>query len=171
MSVLRHNRPAIRLMQACAVALGLAHASSARATPDFPAVVVKVLDLKAITIDPPQGCELCHTTDSGGTSLRPFGTLLQQYGAQPYQENTLEAALGQVAQNEPELIADIQASKDPNDDTDAASDVHTPEYGCATAPARVVEQSGSWALLLALGALGALKIRRSRARLRLRLPR
>ena len=160
------TRVAMRLAQAGLVALSLGHGAVASATPDFPAVVVKTLDLPGITIDPPQGCELCHATDAGGTSLRPFGTILLQYGTQPYQENTLEAALGQVAQNEPQLLADIKAGKDPNDDS-SSTVMPTPEYGCATAPARSAPEG--W--LPVFGALVALAVRRWRVRTRPRLPR
>ncbi len=156
----------LRSMQALVIALSLVHASAARATPDFPAVVVRALELPGITIDPPQGCELCHTSDSGGTSLRPFGTVVQQYGAQPYQENTLEAALGQIAQNEPQLVADIKASKDPNTDT-GPTNVHTPEYGCGASPGRA--ELPGWPACL--GVIVAVGLRRSRARRRLRLRR
>jgi hypothetical protein len=103
---------------------------SARATPDFPQVVVRTLALPGITIDPPQGCTLCHTTDAGGTALRPFGALVLQDGAQPYEEATLEQALGQIQHDDPQLVADIQAGKDPNDDTGSAARP-TPTYGCA----------------------------------------
>jgi len=136
--------------------LSLTWCAAASATPDFPAVVVKTLELPGITIDPPQGCELCHTSDSGGTSLRPFGALLLQYGTQPYEESTLEQALGQLTQDEPQLVADIKASRDPNDDTGSA-DVHTPEYGCTVRPA-----PGPRGLVWAtpLGALAALSLRK-----------
>ena len=100
----------------------------AGATPEFPAVVEKTLDLSKIEIDPPQGCTLCHTTDAGGPSLRTFGLLVQQYGAQPYQDSTLVAALGEVQQKDPQLIADIKAGNDPNEDP-AASSLPTPSMG------------------------------------------
>jgi hypothetical protein len=155
------RRARLRVAAFGAVLLSLAWAGVARATPDFPAVVVKTFDLPAIQIDPPQGCELCHTSDSGGTSLRPFGALLLQYGVQPYEETTLEQALGEVEQNEPQLVADIKAGRDPNDDTGSA-DVHTPEYGCAAAGAPA---HGRLAWLAALAPL-ALTLRRRRARRR-----
>lgn len=113
------------------LALSLAWARASSATPDFPAVVVQYLGLDAgITIDPPQGCKLCHPTDSGGTSLAPFGTLVLQDGAMPYDEASLTQALAEIELDDPQLIADIRAGRDPNDDTGSA-DVHTPEYGCA----------------------------------------
>ncbi|HEY2511511.1 MAG TPA: hypothetical protein VGI39_11670 [Polyangiaceae bacterium] len=123
----------------------------ARATPDFPSVVQQALELEAITIDPPNGCTLCHTSDAGGTSLRTFGSLMQQYGAQPYDEGSLKQALGELGQNEPQLIADIKAGKDPNEDSSAGS-AHTPEYGCAAGGQGDAGASEWWAPALALGA-------------------
>ncbi|MGO8997230.1 MAG: hypothetical protein ACLQVI_28275 [Polyangiaceae bacterium] len=120
---------------------------SARATPEFPGIVEQTLGLTKIEIDPPMGCMLCHTSDSGGTSLRPFGVLLQQDGTQPYEDNTLEAALGQVEEDQPQLIADIKAGVDPNDDPDASS-TPTPEYGCSASRGLPRGFSG-WSLAVA----------------------
>jgi hypothetical protein len=115
---------------ALVVGLVLAWATTCSATPDFPAVVVRALSLPGITFDPPQGCTLCHPTDAGGTSLSPFGALVRQDGASPYDESSLEQALAQVELDEPQLIDDIKAGRDPSADTGAAN-VHSPEYGCA----------------------------------------
>jgi hypothetical protein len=106
---------------------------AARATPDFPAAVVQDLGLPGITIDAPQGCTLCHTTDAGGTSLKEFGHLLQQDGLQPYDEPSLAQALAQVGGEEPQLIDDIRAGIDPSADAASTGNVHTPEYGCGVA--------------------------------------
>ena len=116
------------------LAVSVTWGAPALATPEFPGIVEQTLGLTKIEIDPPQGCTLCHTTDSGGTSLRPFGLLLQQDGAQPYQDSTLEAALGAVAQGEPQLIEDIKAGVDPNDDPGISS-TPTPSYGCSASRA------------------------------------
>jgi hypothetical protein len=107
--------------------------AAARATPDFPAAVVQDLGLPGITVDAPQGCTLCHTTDAGGTSLKEFGHLLQQDGLQPYDEPSLAQALAQVGQEEPQLIDDIRTGVDPSADAANTGNVHTPEYGCAVA--------------------------------------
>jgi hypothetical protein len=131
---------------------------AARATPEFPGVVEQTLGLTKIEIDPPQGCTLCHATDAGGTALRTFGELLQQYGTQPYQDSTLVAALAEVGQKEPQLIADIKAGNDPNDDPQASA-LPTPEYGCAASRAGAPELSG-W--LLAVTALTGMELRRRR---------
>jgi len=142
------SKRAPRLGAALVGASVLFGSHAARATPDFPAVVVKTLGLPGVTIDPPQGCTLCHATDSGGTALRPFGTLILQDGAQPYAETTLEQALAQVGKDEPGLIADIQAGKDPNDDQ-AATTLPTPQYGCAAARGTPGGASIVWASILA----------------------
>jgi hypothetical protein len=112
------------------VGLALAWAAPCSATPDFPAAVVRDLSLPGITIDPPQGCTLCHPTDAGGTTLSPFGTLVRQDGASPYDEGSLQQALAQIELDEPQLIDDIKAGRDPSGDTSSAN-VHSPEYGCA----------------------------------------
>jgi hypothetical protein len=128
----------------------------ALATPDFPGVVVQALSLPGITIDAPQGCTLCHTTDAGGTSLRPFGHLLQQYGVTPYDEGSLKQALAALEQEQPQLIDDIKQGRDPNDDS-GASTGHTPEYGCSLAGPRAGALSP---LALAMAALGAVALLR-----------
>jgi hypothetical protein len=130
---------------------------AAQATPEFPEVVVRTLGLPGVTVDAPQGCTLCHTTDSGGTALRPFGVLVQDDGARPYEDATLEAALGQIGQDNPQLVEDIQAGRDPNDDT--GSDARpTPRYGCSIArPVR-----GGWAPWAASLAVIAAMLRRLR---------
>jgi hypothetical protein len=155
-----------------AAALALAFAGllttwsgGARATPEFPAVVEQTLGLTSITIDPPQGCTLCHTSDSGGQALRTFGALLQQYGVQPYQDDTLKGALAAVEEKEPQFIADIKAGRDPNDDQSASS-IPTPEYGCAAAPGLPRSGAGgvAWGWPLAFIALAAVGVRAARAR-------
>jgi hypothetical protein len=140
-----------------AILAGATWSEAARATPEFPAIVVKTLGLSEITVDPPQGCTLCHSTDSGGTALRPFGTLVQQDGVQPYEDATLEQALAQIEQSQPALVADIRAGRDPNDD-DSASAPPTPQYGCSVgragasgrSPAQTAFLPFAWVLLASL---------------------
>jgi hypothetical protein len=100
----------------------------ARATPDFPGAVVSDLMLPGITIDAPMGCTLCHTSDLGGTTLKPFGTLLQADGLAPYNLTSLHDALAQIATEQPKLIADIKAGIDPSPDV---AGIVAPEYGCS----------------------------------------
>jgi hypothetical protein len=132
---------------------------TASATPEFPGVVEQTLGLTSITVDPPQGCTLCHTTDSGGTALRTFGALVQQYGAQPYQDDTLKGALAAIEEREPQFIADIKAGRDPNDDQTASS-IPTPSYGCAASPLRPRGADGWILALAALAALARIRVRR-----------
>ena len=147
-----------------AVVLGLAitGTSKARATPDFPQAVVDDLGLPGITIDPPQGCKLCHPTDAGGTSLQPFGELLQQYGVQPYDEGSLKEALSEVQQNEPQLVADIEDGRDPNQDPEAAN-LHSPQYGCALEGGPMARSFSSMATFVAIALLRSMRRRASRA--------
>jgi MYXO-CTERM domain-containing protein len=125
----------------------------ARATPDFPGVVVSTLGLSGITIDPPQGCTLCHTTNLGGTSLRPFGELLLQDGTQPYNESSLKQALAELMASDPKLTEDIKEGRDPNDDVSTGT-VYTPEYGCSVAGGGG-PPFGAWPTLIAAGLLFA----------------
>jgi hypothetical protein len=156
-------------MRIVLVALGSACALSwsgaSSATPDFPQVVVQDLSLPGITIDPPQGCTLCHPTDAGGTSLSPFGTLVRQDGAAPYDENSLRMALAQIELDEPKLIDDIKAGRDPNTDSSAAGVVHAPEYGCGLARSRSTSPF-SIAAVAASGLLVAVRRGRHRRRSR-----
>ncbi len=146
----------MRLATLCGLAVFAASFSLpglAAATPEFPGVVARTLGLSGITIDPPNGCTLCHPSDSGGTALRSFGTLLQQYGVQPYEDATLVQALAQVGQEDPQLVAYIKAGTDPNDDATAAP-LPTPEYGCsASRAAGTSEWASAAASLLAALAL------------------
>jgi hypothetical protein len=162
----RGRNPARRLLPlTLLVAAVVVSADPARATPEFPGIVVQTLGLPGITIDPPNGCTLCHTTDSGGASLRPFGLLVQQDGAQPYEDATLEAALGEIAQSQPGLIADIKAGSDPNEDP-SVNALPTPSYGCVQAAgASPITRNG---LSLAVGAILALGVIRRRRRPRAR---
>jgi len=151
-----------RSLTSIAVGAVLTWTTSAWATPDFPAVVVQALGLDAgITIDPPLGCTLCHTTDSGGTTLRPFGQLLQQDGCKAYDETSLKLALMQVANDDPQFIADIQGGRDPNTDTNSGN-LHSPEYGCRI-PAGSVGAPRAMGFG-ALAAMGALVLRRGARR-------
>jgi len=161
-STKRRRRRTRGAIVAVVLALALTGASSARATPDFPQAVVEDLGLPGITIDPPQGCKLCHPTDSGGTSLQPFGQLLQQYGVQPYDESSLKEALSQVQQNEPQLVTDIEDGRDPNQDPDAAN-LHSPRYGCALEGGPMAPSLSSMGTFVAIALLRSMRRRASRA--------
>ena len=139
---MRHSVRRLSLV-ALAVAASIAWAQTSSATPEFPSVVVQTLGLPGVTIDAPQGCTLCHATDSGGTALRPFGLLVQQDGTQPYEDATLEGALAEIAQEEPAFIADIKAGRDPNDD-DSVTTPPTPQYGCSLPWHRPPRGADAW---------------------------
>jgi hypothetical protein len=144
-------------------ALALAWSGRAAATQDFPGVVKDTLELPAITVDPPQGCRLCHETDEGGAALRSFGKLMQQYGVKPYDEGSLKIALAQLNLDEPRLIDDIRAGRDPNDDTNGQANLHQPEYGCSVSDARGAGSSPTpFAALVGLAIAAVASIRRSR---------
>jgi hypothetical protein len=143
----------------------LTWAATSSATPDFPAVVAQYLSLPSLAIDPPQGCKLCHPTDAGGTSLSPFGTLVLQDGAVPYDESSLRNALAQIELDDPQLIDDIKAGRDPNSDPNAGN-VHAPQYGCGLAQKA---EPTPWVIAAAVAlALGASARRRAGLRHRQR---
>jgi MYXO-CTERM domain-containing protein len=164
---IRPHQVSTRLRRTRSAAVGAAvllmaalSGGTAQATPDFPAAVAQDLALPSITIDAPNGCTLCHTTDAGGTALHPFGQLLQSYGVGPYDQNSLKLALEEIALQEPQLIADIKAGKDPNGDISASS----VQYGCsATSGPR--DRASAAAFVLAAVALVLLeRARRRRVR-------
>jgi hypothetical protein len=137
-----------------AIVLGLAWAwpASASGSQTFPPVVEQALQLPTITVDPPNGCKLCHTTESGGLgTLSRFGTLLKQYGAMPGVPQSIEQALMLVEQNDKQLIEDIKAGRDPNADNGAPPSLPSPEYGCSMgSKSRAGGPTWSAAALLAL---------------------
>ena len=146
---------AIPALFAAAVALW---AAPAPASPSFPATVDAQLMLTKTVEEmfPPQGCTLCHLTNAGGqNSFRPFGALVHQYGASMENTNSLKAALVAVQGASPQLIKDIEAGKDPNDDSSQAP-LPTPQYGCSTT------RGAGGAPVIALG-LAFLVLRRRRA--------
>jgi hypothetical protein len=73
-------------------------ASPARATPDFPGLIISHLN---ITCSNPlwdgQGCTICHLTNGGGlgTVQHPFGAHLKAMGLSAYDESALTMLLDQ----------------------------------------------------------------------------
>ncbi len=113
---------------------------AARATPSFPGDVELHYGLTSVPVDPPLGCELCHADDSGGdpTTLRPFGRLLYvQLDVQPYDDASLQSALGTIDTQYTNLADDIATGRDPNDDLGGGGEGGVidadpvPTYGCA----------------------------------------
>ena len=90
----------------------LAAPKPARAQTGYPAIIDMTLGVDVAKLDPPNGCQLCHTSNSGGTtSLTPFGTLLvSKYGListtveTSGADQSLVSALKSLRTNDPKLI-------------------------------------------------------------------
>ena len=129
------------------------------ATPDFPAVIQRDLDLQA-----PPRCTVCHATDEGGagTAVRPFGIYLRSRGLRPFDEGSLRAALaaavGERHSSSGGQLTDIDALKAGQDPNGASESELTPAYGCSS--------SGSANSLALLALVACLFARKSRARAR-----
>jgi hypothetical protein len=147
----------------------------AHATPTFPGDVEVHYGLNAVPVDPPNGCELCHQDDLGGdpTTLRPFGRLLYtQFHVEPYDDDSLRSALGQLDSQYTNLADDIATGKDPNSDIGGGEGgvaIHVdpvPMYGCAVGAG----SRGSGAAVI-FGALAAAAIYRPKRRIKPSQPR
>jgi hypothetical protein len=135
-------------------------ASAARATPDFPGVIVATLGLAS---EPSHPCMLCHTNDDGGknTITQPFGKKAQAYGLLAYDVGTLASILGKMrdAQDDSDKdemsdIDEIKAGRNPNinDITgEPPDDYPPPVYGCQAAGerARRAPPAATWAAVAA----------------------
>ena len=156
-------------MKAPRLALMVASASlwagSAYAHPGYPAIIDKTLNVEVEKIDPPMGCQLCHTSDQGGTTtLTKFGTLLvSRYGLQSTPAETsgsdasLQGALMGLASEQPRLMQDLASGTDPNVDV---TDDPTPMYGCSLSR----RSTGDWTAIALFGGLVALAYRRRSSR-------
>jgi hypothetical protein len=146
--------------------LALLWGSHASANPDYPAAVVAALGLPGVTIDPPNGCKLCHQNESGGLPLNGFGSLMEnEYGVQKADvPESVKTAMMALEAMQPNLVADIRAGIDPNTDLNGASIPPQPEYGCAIgqpSPEGGGTGLAAWALVAGFAAMQA---RRARAR-------
>jgi hypothetical protein len=115
----------------------------ALASATFPAVVDQHLKLTgSATIEhavaPPDGCLLCHMTESGGFGTNnAFGSALRQHGAVGAEPSTVGPALDALEAVDPHAIDDIQMGINPNNDhSDPTESLPTPDYGCSVASAR-----------------------------------
>jgi hypothetical protein len=143
---------------------GVLWASPAGAHPGYPAIIDSALGVQLEMIFPSQGCQLCHTSASGGTvSLRPFGThLVSTYGLDPSateDDPSLNQALKSLQAGDPLLVQDLQKGLDPNPDV---TNDPTPAYGCAAAPTGGSDRGAGIAMGVALLAVTA--ARRARRR-------
>jgi hypothetical protein len=140
-------------------------AAPALAHPGYPQIVKQVLGVDPAVFDPPQGCQLCHTSDSGGTaSLRPFGVkLVSTYGLDPSaateDDGSLTAALQGLEMGDAQIAQDLKMGMDPN--FDVPNDP-TPQFGCAAAPP-APERPCPPLVSVALAALVAWAARRRRS--------
>jgi hypothetical protein len=126
------------LVQAAVLVAAFAGATSAYAHPGYPPIVDSTLGVKVEAWAPTQGCQLCHTDSSGGSSLRPFGQrMVSTYGldsnASTEDDNSLVIALKGLQSGDPSLVSDLQKGIDPNGDV---PNDPLPQYGCSAAGTR-----------------------------------
>jgi MYXO-CTERM domain-containing protein len=146
----------------------LTAAKPAHAQAGYPPIIDTTLGIDLGKIDPPTGCQLCHTSSAGSTtSLTAFGhRMVSRYGListtveTAAADQSLVSALKALQADDPKLIEDLQMGMDPNADTPSGP---IPEYGCSStlAPSRAPKGGAS---LVAAAALGAAVARRRRRR-------
>jgi hypothetical protein len=152
---------------AALVGIGVGWSGEARAFMGYPLIVDAWLGTPGLDekFEPPTGCQLCHVSPAGGTAeLRPFGNLMvASYGipTTAEQDAVLMAALADLKSVNPALYADMQQSKDPNDDPAlTAQALPQPDYGCsAPGTRRVGGATWPW---IALGIASLVAARRAR---------
>jgi MYXO-CTERM domain-containing protein len=136
---------------------------TARAEQPYPADVDTALgkpDLVETKMDPPMGCQLCHTDPTGGTTtLTLFGNyLVSEYDFPKIaviQDAQLAQVLAKLKAGQPELWAHMQAGVDPNTDPLLTENAPPqPAYGCS-AGASGGSTGPAWAGLLGLFAFAA----------------
>jgi hypothetical protein len=152
---------------AAVVGIGAGWSGTARAFMGYPQLVDTWLGTNGLVekFEPPMGCQLCHVSPAGGTAeLRPFGNLMvASYGipTTAEQDAVLNAALADLKSVNPTLYADMQQSKDPNDDPAlTAQALPQPDYGCS-APGTRRAGGAAWAWI-ALGVSTLVAARRAR---------
>jgi hypothetical protein len=115
-------------------------AAPAAAYQGYPMVVDTALGVPQVVeteIAPTMGCQLCHTSNTGGTlTLTAFPSyLISQFGFEKTsseEDPLLVAALAKLEAAQPKLWADMKAGKDPNLDSNlTALAPPQPQYGCA----------------------------------------
>jgi hypothetical protein len=156
-----------RALAAASLVAALGSTSRAGATPTFPGQVDSFLGMpgQVEKIFPSMGCHLCHVNDVGGAPYTPFGTLAIIDGARPYSAQLLLDALAKIEIDQPQLIADLKAGKDPNGDMSLANQplAHVPSYGCGSMAPRAPEGKGTALSVLTIACASLARRRRTRA--------
>jgi hypothetical protein len=156
------------LALAAGLVAALTAAKPAHAQAGYPPIIDTTLGIDLGKIDPPTGCQLCHTSSAGGTtSLTAFGNrMVYKYGLvsttveTAAADQSLVAALKALQADDPKLIMDLQMGMDPNPDTPTGP---IPGYGCSGAVSPSRAPAGG-AGLFAGAALVAAVARRTRRR-------
>ena len=138
----------------------------AAASSSFPAAVDQHLMLTGtatvqVKVAPPDGCLLCHVTESGGFGTNnAFGASLKRDGAVGTEPNTVGPALDMIKMQQPRAVDDILMGINPIDDPESLQGaLPQPEYGCSVgAPATRHEEA--WCAILVALALFARSGRR-----------
>jgi MYXO-CTERM domain-containing protein len=157
------------LALAAGLVAALTAAKPAHAQLGYPLIIDMTLGIDLSKIDPPSGCQLCHTDPAGGTaSLTAFGNrMVYKYGLISTSVETSAAdqsvvtALNALQADDPKLIEDLQMGMDPNPDTPAGP---IPAYGCSStvAPSRARNATNGAAGLVAAAVAAAVGRRRRR---------
>jgi hypothetical protein len=147
---------------AAGLVAALTAAKPAHAQAGYPPIISMTLGVDMDKIDPPTGCQLCHTSSAGSTtSLTAFGNrMVYKYGLISTSVETAAAdqsvvtALNALQADDPKLIEDLQMGIDPNPDTPSGP---IPAYGCSgtVAPSRGRNATEGGAGLVAVAALAA----------------
>jgi hypothetical protein len=116
----------------------VAWSTNAFASDTFPQAVDQHLMLSGAStveakIAPPDGCLLCHVSESGGDGTNnAFGAAMKRAGAVGTEPNTVGPALEGLKTEEPRAVDDITMGINPNDDPLALQGAPPqPEYGCS----------------------------------------
>jgi hypothetical protein len=165
-----HRRPGLLAAAlGTTTALLLAFPPAARAEATYPGDVDMALGVPGVVekMDPPSGCQLCHTDPAGGTTtLTPFANdLVARYEfpkAAAVEDANVLASLAKLKAAEPKLWADMQAGIDPNSDPVFLSGAPpAPGYGCSSSGRGGASETGSgWCPALAFGVMLAQRRRR-----------
>lgn len=142
----------------------LATSAAAHASPTFPPLLKKRLELAEVPYGP-LGCQLCHSDDKGGpmTTTKPFGQTMFKAGTAGGNPPSMLAALAKVEADGTDSdfdgipdITELRAGEDPNVPADGATitpheEIPLPQTGCSlTSPSRPSGWANAASLLVAL---------------------